>query len=452
MDGLKIIENALLGMISGGIPIHHLKEHVKKPRTSERVYQDLYWGTCWFVAVIDVLLTHSPQTLLDMIDIEGDQLTINWKATPKFGDSSMRWWKTTPERCSVTFKPSRRAIGGNPLMIAGSCGNSTLDLDVTNDNLLVEVIMEGFTKTIERQLYDGEADATEKTHEELDSGRPRLAVSLFVGISSLTSESNWDSSDQLKQVFTLSPMGALFVVSSKSETSKLISGNAYSVQKWDGEKLYLQNPQGIDDCVLDYKEAYVDVHEVIWFVPETVQRKTERSKNEEVVKPSPIAQITSYPRNNYVFQYWDIIFSATLVVYLLFFNCPKYIFGKYFDSDSPAESYQQISTIGRLFVIPLLYIIGLSMSATWDTFYVPGQHILLTIVGLWYSGLSIDSPDRLLGFFPETTHTSIVSMILILLTVFVFVQQLDCVQHIVGYVAYITIALAGTVVCSCVGK
>ena len=450
----EAIAQGLLKLISGPIPIHHLKQHLDKPRSSERVYQDPYWGTCWFVSVIDVLLNHSPQTLLDMIEVNGDTVKINWKATPvPYGSRS---WYTVNRPCSIQFRPTRRAVAGNPLMIAGSCGNSTLDLDVSNDNLLVETIMTGFTKTIEQELYNGGIDAASKAHEEMDGDSPQRAVAMFAGTSSSESYANWIFIEDLKKVFKNAPDGSLFIVSSKTETSKLIGGHAYSVKSWNDQSIHLQNPWGREDCTLDYETAYKDIYEVVWFVPPNnnnpdkilslADEKSLRRLPECPVDPKPLNR-TSYPRDNYVFQYWDIMFSATLIIFLLYFNCPKYIVG---NSDAPAELGVRLGTIARLFVLPLLYIFGLMVSAKLENLYIPGQHTMLTIVGLLYSGMSFDQPDRLFGFFPETTKMSVMVTLLILVLILLFSMQLDCVQHVAGFVGYISMALLGTAVCGVV--
>ena len=422
------IANWLLPFISGPIPIHHLKQHLDTPRSSERVYQDPYWGTCWFVSVIDVLLNHSPQTLLDMIVVKRDTVTINWKATPvpRGCDSGTPWWTTIPKPCSITFKPTRLAVAGNPLMIAGSCGSSTLDLDVSNDNLLVETIMSGFTKTMERELYNGDSDAVSKTREELDGDHPHRAVSLFS--DSCKSEYCWNSVDDLKRFFEEAPKGALFIVSSNSETTRLVSGHAYSVKSWNSESIELQNPWGRNDCSLDYETALKDIYEVLWFVPPQVDVRG--VKKSSLPKNDP-------PRDNYVLQYWDIMISATLIIFLLYFNCPKYILGYV-----PIELGSRLGTIARLFVVPLLYILGLHVSATWD--YIPGQHLMLTILGLIFSGMTFDA--QLFGFFPERTAMSLMVNSLIFVLILLFAMHLDCVQHVAGFCGYITSALIIAVV------
>ena len=434
------ISKYLLPVISGPVQIHHLKQHLKTPMSSERVYQDPYWGTCWFVSVIDVLLNHSPQTLVDMIVVDQDTVTINWKATPKPRGSGTPGWYTIKEPCCIQFKPTRRAVAGNPLMIAGSCGNSSLDLDVSNDNLLVETFMSGFTKLMERELYKGGPDAVSKAYDEMNGDYPHLAVSLFA--DSYKRSYYLTSVDQLKMFFKSAPMGALFIASSDSETTILVSGHAYSVKSWNSESIELQNPWGRKDCTLDYETALKDIYEVVWFVPPKVTTVHNADGTPVRVNPNLLPQNGDEPpRDNYVLQYWDIMFSATLTIFIMYFNCPKYILGVV-----PVELGPRLGTIARLFVVPLLYMLGLNVSATWDNFYIPGQHMMLTILGFMYSGMTFDAPDRLFGVFPERTAMSLMITSLIFILILLFAMQLDCVQHFVGFCGYIMSSLIITVV------
>jgi xanthosine utilization system XapX-like protein len=390
--------------------------------------------------------------------------TITWKGTPSgvdqkyYGNTDRggeNLWIVKDEPCETKFRFTRRAVGGNPFLLVGSRAESTLDLDLTNDNLLVEILMTGFTLLMQEHLFLGDrAKVVKLVYEEMDLDYAIRAVQILSGVATMEHRYwfDWRSASDMRDYFRAPPptaplgpamgppIGKSFVVSSKSNTLRLIPDHCYSVRRCSERTVSLRSPWGRNDIEIEYEALLGDLDNVVAFVP-TSNSAPHKSAATTATSPSNECA-PSYPRDNYVFQYWDILLSITLIVYVFALNGPKYAFQN--------GGIVNASAVLRMLYVPLLFLFGICVSASAPSLYLPGQHLLLTLVSFALTGISIDQLVVVIYPLERTYVSCFASTGLVVTSIFGLMSVLDTANHVTGTVGFILgllLVLVGNHVC-----
>ena len=450
---------------------------------TERVVQSPYWGIGWLLCVVDAMIQNDPESLVRMIQIDGDWITINWKATPssvskKYPSlNGSDCWFVVDQPCKTKFQFVRRAVAGNPLLVVGSRGQSTFDLKVDNDNLLVEILTMGFTRLMQEHLFDDDLSAedpetiTKLVYDEMDGDYAIRAVLIFNSVSAINHKYRFEvkTPTGLLEYLQKSPKGTSFVVSSVTNTKKLKSEHCYSISRWDEQAVALRSPWGFDDIVVDYESLMGDLLDIVAFDPNaaaasaagsaaagsaaagSAAARSVESLNEIAPADTSSADTSSadtssadtknkpYPREDYVIQYWDIMFSVIMIVYCLMLNGPKYTVGDFGSVDG------RLAVILRIMYVPLIFLAGLCVSASVPDRYIPGQHLLLTVVSLLMTGVSFDHLLVCLRPLEWSAVNCTVSTAIYLVMLFFGLRLIDSASHITGMIGFVTVLVVGLV-------
>lgn len=406
----------VLSCISDKIPINLKNVTLSnlQPQINERTYRNIHqmhMEISWFLAIVDLLMHTRPQHLLNMVKIDNfNVITIDWKGTPVCTkklvyDEPRNWFTINDKPTSTRFIFHRRAIAGNPLLITSISSTLSNDFLLDNDNFLVEIFIVGLKELFKQQIPHTAYDIL------IGHGDICDAIQLILGTKSYPTGDKW-LSNHLKLKNIWNDYNYILVSETTDNVRKLRPEHTYWLKDFDRKKVIVRDPYGSDDIELTFSEAEREFNKMIYikYKDEPTLINVEKLDN----KIQPLENI--YPRKalSYYIQYIDIqiaMMCTQLVLILILLNVKAISIYK----------YSLYKSIYSLFMLPIITIIGLKLTALLPHVYLPMMHTsivfaymyIITHYRLEFNLKRLFNSTNMMQFFINRTELCIIISFLI---------------------------------------